>query len=166
MVQSGLKDTVESADAALWHHLHQPWQMVSVYALKEKTATPFVRPRGWCISMKPVTVNARVSGSIFDFALFVSQCKHSLGKKRNGPLLLLAQVGVALLEAALWNDVFVAAQVWVSPIGTIRATVLWKRLRLLSKWKKLYQLRDHLLGLNCGRLDYLFSFIKKVQDAT
>jgi malate synthase len=54
----------------------------------------------------------------------------------------------------------------VSPIGTIRATVLWKRLRLLSKWKKLYQLRDHLLGLNCGRWDYLFSFIKKVQDAS
>jgi malate synthase len=110
-----------------------------------------------------VTVNGVVaSGSIFDFALFLFHNANALLEKGTGPYYYLPKLE-SHYEAALWNDVFVAAQQYLGlPIGTIRATVLLETITAAFQMEEiLYQLRDHSLGLNCGRWDYLFSFIKK-----
>jgi malate synthase len=106
-----------------------------------------------------------VSGSIFDFALYLFHNANTLLEKGTAPYYYLPKLE-SHYEAALWNDVFVAAQQYLGlPIGTIRATVLLETITAAFQMEEiLYQLRDHSLGLNCGRWDYLFSFIKKVQD--
>jgi malate synthase len=134
-----------------------------VYELKEKTATLFVRPRGWHLDEAHVTVNGVVaSGSIFDFALYLFHNANALLEKGTGPYYYLPKLE-SHHEAALWNDVFVAAQQYLGlPIGTIRATVLLETITAAFQMEEiLYQLKDHSIGLNCGRWDYLFSFIKK-----
>ena len=134
-----------------------------VYALKEKTAVLFVRPRGWHLDEAHVTVNGRVaSGSLFDFGLYFFHNVHSLLAKGTKPYFYLPKLE-HYLEARLWNDVFRAAQSYFGvPKGTIRATVLLETITAAFQMEEiLYELRDHSLGLNCGRWDYLFSYIKK-----
>ena len=134
-----------------------------VYALKDKTSVLFVRPRGWHLDEAHVTVNGRVaSGSLFDFGLYFYHNVHALLQNGTRPYYYLPKLE-HYLEARLWNDVFRAAQSYFGvPSGTIRATVLLETITAAYQMEEiLYELRAHSLGLNCGRWDYLFSYIKK-----
>jgi malate synthase len=137
-----------------------------IYKLKPKTSVLFVRPRGWHLDEAHVTVNGQLaSGSIFDFALYFFHNVHALIEKSTGPYFYLPKLE-SHLEARLWNDVFVTAQQYLGvPVGTIRATVLLETITAAFEMEEiLYELRNHSLGLNCGRWDYLFSFIKKFKN--
>lgn len=134
------------------------------YALKEKTATLIVRPRGWHLDERHVTVDGTpVSGSIFDFALyFFHNARHRLGLG-SGTYFYLPKLEHHL-EARLWNDVFTRAEALAGvPEGTIKATVLIETILAAFQMEEiLFELRRHSSGLNCGRWDYIFSYIKKL----
>jgi malate synthase len=133
------------------------------YALDEKTATLLVRPRGWHLDEAHVTIDGEpVSASLFDFALYFFHNAKELMARGTGPYFYLPKME-SHLEARLWNDVFVSAQQEIGiPVGTIRATVLIETiLAAFEMHEILWELRDHSAGLNCGRWDYIFSFIKK-----
>ena len=126
-------------------------------------ATIVVRPRGWHLDEKHVLVDGqRVSGSLFDFALYFFHCARRQLDKGKGPYFYLAKME-SHLEARLWNDAFSLAQDRLGiPRGTIRATVLIETIPAAFEMEEiLYELRDHSAGLNAGRWDYLFSIIKK-----
>ncbi len=133
------------------------------YALAPVTATLMVRPRGWHLDEKHVTVDGRpISAALFDFGLFFFHNAAALIAKGSGPYFYLPKLE-SHLEARLWNDVFVTAQDTLGiPRGTIRATVLIETILAAFEMDEiLYELREHSAGLNCGRWDYIFSFIKK-----
>jgi malate synthase len=136
------------------------------YALQPRTATLMVRPRGWHLVERHVTVDGdAISASLFDFGLFFFHNARALMAKGSGPYFYLPKME-SHLEARLWNDVFVAAQEALGiPRGTIRATVLIETIPAAFEMDEiLYELRDHSAGLNCGRWDYIFSFIKKFRS--
>jgi malate synthase len=133
------------------------------YRLNDKTATLLVRPRGWHLVEKHLIIdNQPVSASLFDFAFYFVHNAKELIARGSGPYFYLPKME-SHLEARLWNDVFVRAQQLLGiPNGTIRATVLIETiLAAFEMHEILYELRDHSAGLNCGRWDYIFSFIKK-----
>ena len=133
------------------------------YSLNPKTAVLMVRPRGWHLSEKHVTFKGRpVSGSLFDFSISFFHNAKILLEKGSGPYFYLPKME-SHLEARLWNDVFREAQEALGiPQGSIRATVLIETILAAFEMDEiLYELRDHSAGLNCGRWDYIFSFIKK-----
>jgi malate synthase len=133
------------------------------YVLGESVATLMVRPRGWHLIEKHVHVDGRpVSASLFDFALFFFHNAEALIHRGSGPYFYLPKLE-SHLEARLWNEVFVLAQETLGiPRGTIRATVLIETiLAAFEMHEILWELREHSAGLNCGRWDYIFSFIKK-----
>jgi malate synthase len=103
-----------------------------------------------------------VSGSIFEFSLYFFHNAHELVRRGVGPYFYLPKME-HYLEARLWNDIFVFSQKHIGmPQGTIRATVLIETLPAAYQMEEiLYELREHSSGLNCGRWDYIFSFIKK-----
>jgi len=136
------------------------------YQLKEKVAVLLVRPRGWHLNEKHVLVDGTViSGSLFDFGLYFFHNAKELLSRGSGPYFYLPKME-SHLEARLWNDVFVFAQSALGvPQGSVRATVLIET--ILGSFEMdeiLYELRDHSAGLNCGRWDYIFSFIKKFRN--
>ncbi|MEA2631622.1 MAG: malate synthase, partial [Chloroflexota bacterium] len=136
------------------------------YRLNERTATLLVRPRGWHLHEKHVKVDGQpVSGSLFDFGLFLFHNARALLGKGTGPYFYLPKLENHR-EARLWNDVFVHAQHELGlPHGTIKATVLIETILAAFEMDEiLYELRDHCVGLNCGRWDYIFSFIKKFRS--
>ena len=129
----------------------------------DELATIVVRPRGWHLDEKHVLVDGqRVSGSLFDFALYFTHCARRQLDKGKGPYYYLAKIE-SHREARLWNDAFNLAQDRLSiPRGTIRATVLIETIPAAFEMEEiLYELREHSAGLNAGRWDYLFSIIKK-----
>src|SRR4029434_7437160 len=133
------------------------------YKLNDKTATLMVRPRGWHLPEKHALVAGKpMSGSLFDFGLYFFHNATELVKRGSGPYFYLPKME-SHLEARLWNDVFNFAQDALKiPRGTIRATVLIETiLGTFEAEEILYELREHSAGLNCGRWDYIFSFIKK-----
>ncbi|KAI0358503.1 malate synthase [Trametes cingulata] len=133
------------------------------YKLKENPAVLIVRPRGWHLDEPRVTVdNQPMSGSLFDFALYFFHNAHELVKRGSGPYFYLPKME-HYLEARLWNDVFNFSQSYIGmPHGTIRATVLIETLPAAFQMEEiLFELRTHSAGLNCGRWDYIFSFIKR-----
>lgn len=136
------------------------------YKLNEKTAVLFVRPRGWHLLEKHMTVDGKpMSGSLFDFGLyFFHNAKEALARG-TGPYFYLPKME-SHLEARLWNDVFVAAQDALGvPQKSIKATVLIETIVATFEMDEiLWELRDHSAGLNCGRWDYIFSFIKKFRE--
>jgi malate synthase len=128
----------------------------------EELATVVVRPRGWHLDEKHLLVDGqRVSGSLFDFALYFAHCARRQLDKGKGPYFYLAKIQ-SHLEARLWNDAFNLAQDLLGiPRGTIRATVLIETIQAAFEMEEiLYELREHSAGLNAGRWDYLFSIIK------
>jgi malate synthase len=136
------------------------------YALKKQTAVLMVRPRGWHLPEKHLSVDGQpVSGAIFDFGLYFYHNVRALLKNGTGPYFYLPKLE-SHLEARLWNDVFVAAQRELGlPVGTIKATVLIETiLAAFEMHEILWELRDHIVGLNCGRWDYIFSLIKKFRN--
>src|SRR6266853_284548 len=136
------------------------------YQLGEKLATLMVRPRGWHLDEKHFKVNGKpISGSLFDFGLFFFHNAAALLRKGTGPYFYLPKLENHL-EARLWNDVFNFAQDELKiPRGSIRATVLIETILAAFEMDEiLYELREHSAGLNCGRWDYIFSFIKKFRN--
>jgi len=136
------------------------------YRLNEKTATLMVRPRGWHLEEAHFTVDGeRISASLFDFGLFVFHNARELLHRGSGPYLYLPKME-HYLEARLWNDVFrTAEEVLELPRGSIRATALIETLPAVFQMDEiLWELREHSAGLNCGRWDYLFSFIKQYEQ--
>ncbi|MGE0759427.1 MAG: malate synthase A, partial [Pirellulaceae bacterium] len=133
------------------------------YRLLDRVATLIVRPRGWHLAEKHVCVDGQeMSASLFDFGLYLFHNAHQLLERGSGPYFYLPKLE-SHLEARLWNDVFVRAQAMLGlPVGTIRATVLIETILAAFEMDEiLYELRDHVAGLNCGRWDYIFSFIKR-----
>jgi malate synthase len=136
------------------------------YKLNEKVATLLVRPRGWHLDEKHVLVDGqRVSGGIFDFALFFFHNAKELIARGAGPFFYLPKME-SHLEARLWNDIFNMAQDELGiPRGTIKATVLIETIVAAFEMEEiLYELREHSAGLNAGRWDYIFSCIKKFKS--
>jgi malate synthase len=137
-----------------------------LYELADRVATLMVRPRGWHLIEKHMLVDGKpVSASIFDFGLFFFHNAHELLRRGSGPYFYLPKLENHA-EASLWNDIFVFAQEWLRiPGGTIRATVLIETITAAFEMDEiLYELRNHSAGLNCGRWDYIFSFIKKFRN--
>jgi malate synthase len=133
------------------------------YRLNEQTATLLVRPRGWHLPERHLLVDGEpVSGSLFDFGLFMFHSAKRALANGTGPYFYLPKLE-SHLEARLWNDVFVHAQDALGiPRGTIRATVLIETILAAFEMEEiLYELREHSAGLNAGRWDYIFSVIKK-----
>jgi len=136
------------------------------YKLKEKTATLIVRPRGWHLVEKHMKVDGKpVSASLFDFGLYFFHNARELMERGTGPYFYLPKME-SHLEARLWNDVFVYAQEQLGiPRGTIKATVLIETILAAFEMDEiLYELREHAAGLNCGRWDYIFSYIKTLRN--
>jgi len=136
------------------------------YRLHEDPATLVVRPRGWHLDEKHVLWDGRpVSAALFDFALYLFHNARALIDRGTGPYFYLAKLE-GHLEARLWNDVFVAAQEYLEiPRGTIKATVLIETILAAFEMDEiLWEMREHIVGLNCGRWDYIFSFIKKFRE--
>jgi malate synthase len=141
-------------------------QAGKTYRLNEKIAVLQVRPRGWHLDEKHVTVDGqRVSGGIFDFALFMFHNAREQLARGAGPYFYLPKME-SHLEARLWNDIFVATQEALGlPRGTIKATVLIETILAAFEMDEiLYELREHSAGLNAGRWDYIFSCIKKFKN--
>src|SRR6202453_4270256 len=133
------------------------------YKLNEKTATLFVRPRGWHLPEKHLLVQGqRISASLVDFGLYFFHNAAALKARGTAPYFYLPKME-SHREARLWNDVFNFAQDALGvPRSTIRATVLIETLPAAFEMDEiLFELKDHSAGLNCGRWDYIFSFIKK-----
>jgi malate synthase len=136
------------------------------YKLNDKIATLLVRPRGWHLDEKHVLLGGKpISGSLFDFGLFFFHNAKQQIANGSGPYFYLPKLE-SHLEARLWNDVFNFAQDALGvPRGTIRATVLIETILASFEMDEiLYELKDHSAGLNCGRWDYIFSFIKKFRN--
>lgn len=133
------------------------------YALKDQIATLMVRPRGWHLSEKHLFIDGEpISGSLFDFGLYIFHNHQKLLKKGTAPYFYLAKLE-SHLEARLWNDVFIYAQEKLGMLrGTIKATVLIETILAAFEMEEiLFELREHSAGLNAGRWDYIFSIIKK-----
>ena len=169
----------EDANAPTWQNLLEGQQNLSeavrrtlrftdpatgkAYELNPTTATLMVRPRGWHLVEKHLEVDGRpVPASLFDFGLFFFHNATEQIARGTGPYFYLPKME-SHLEARLWNDVFVAAEAELGvPAGTLRATVLIETLPAAFEMDEIiHALRDHSAGLNCGRWDYIFSFIKK-----
>ncbi len=134
------------------------------YKLAEHTATLIVRPRGWHLNEKNMTVDgAQISGSLFDFGLYFFHNVAELVRRGSGPYFYLPKME-SHLEARLWHDVFVFAEDTIGvPRGSIAVTALIETiLAAFEEDEILYELREHIVGLNCGRWDYIFSYIKKL----
>lgn len=133
------------------------------YALGPTPAVMMVRPRGWHLDERHVLVDGLpMSGALFDFGLYFFHNAKQLLDAGTGPYFYLPKME-SHLEARLWNDVFLHAQASLGvPTGSIRATVLIETILASFEMDEiLYELREHSAGLNCGRWDYIFSFIKK-----
>jgi len=136
------------------------------YRLNDKTAVLFVRPRGWHLPERHMLVDGQpMSGSIFDFGLYFFHNARELLARGSGPYFYLPKME-SHLEARLWNDIFVHAQDALGvPQKSIKATVLIETILATFEMDEiLWELKDHSAGLNCGRWDYIFSFIKKFRE--
>ncbi|HWE98618.1 MAG TPA: malate synthase A [Caulobacteraceae bacterium] len=135
------------------------------YALKPDPAVLMVRPRGWHLPEAHVEIDGEtMSGSLFDFGLYVFHNAHAQLARGTAPYFYLPKME-SHLEARLWNDVFVFAQERLGvPRGAIKATVLIETLPAAFEMDEIiYELREHMAGLNCGRWDYIFSYIKRLK---
>ncbi|NDJ63256.1 MAG: malate synthase A [Chloroflexi bacterium] len=133
------------------------------YQLNDNPAVLMVRPRGWHLDEKHLLVDGKpVPGGLFDFGLYFFHNVKPLLERGSGPYFYLPKLE-SHLEARLWNDAFLLAQDELGiPRGTIKATVLIETILAAFEMDEiLYELREHSAGLNCGRWDYIFSFIKK-----
>ncbi|MCB9679966.1 MAG: malate synthase A [Alphaproteobacteria bacterium] len=135
------------------------------YRLADRTAVLFVRPRGLHLPEKHIEIDGEVaSGSLVDFGLYFFHNARKALQMGTGPYFYLPKLE-HYLEARWWNDVFVAAQEALGvDKGTIKATVLIETLPASFQLDEiLWELKDHSAGLNCGRWDYIFSYIKTLR---
>ncbi len=136
------------------------------YRLNPQTAVLIVRPRGWHLPERHMVVDGEpMSGALFDFGLYFFHNARPLIRNGSGPYFYLPKLQ-SHLEARLWNEIFLHAQrAFGLPRGTIKATVLIEHILAAFEMDEiLYELRDHAAGLNAGRWDYIFSFIKTFRN--
>ena len=136
------------------------------YALGDKPAVLLVRPRGWHLPEKHLTIDgAPISGGLFDLGLYLFHNAKAALAQGSGPYFYLPKME-SRREARLWNDVFIHAQQALGLAqGTIKVTVLIETLPAAFEMDEiLYELREHVAGLNCGRWDYIFSYIKRLRS--
>jgi malate synthase len=148
--------TIELVDEARGKH----------YKLNDETAVLIVRPRGLHLDERHVLINGqKTSGSLFDFGLYVFHNTKILMDKGSAPYFYLPKLE-HYLEARWWNDVFTYAEKYLSvPHGTFKATLLIETITASFQLNEfIYELKDHIVGLNCGRWDYIFSYIKKFRN--
>ena len=141
-------------------------QRNKTYELNENVAVLIVRPRGLHLNEKHVKIHKEeISGSLFDFGLYFFHNAHTLLSNSSGPYFYLPKLEHHL-EARWWNDVFVFAQDYLNiPQGSIKATVLIETITASFQLDEIiYELKEHMAGLNCGRWDYIFSYIKKFRN--
>lgn len=134
-----------------------------LYELSPQPAVLKVRPRGWHLTEKHLIINGEpASASLFDFGLYMFHNAHELLAQGSGPYFYLPKLE-SHREARLWNDVFTAAENYLQiPRGSIKATVLIETVTAAFEMDEIiYELREHMAGLNAGRWDYIFSVIKK-----
>ena len=136
------------------------------YRLNKDSATLLVRPRGWHLQERHALLGGQpLSASLFDFGLYLFHNARALLQKNTQPYFYLPKLENHL-EARLWNDVFIWAQTALGlPRGTIHATVLIENLLAAFEMDEiLYELREHSIGLNAGRWDYIFSAIRTLRN--
>ncbi|KRA60074.1 malate synthase [Caulobacter sp. Root655] len=134
------------------------------YALGANPAVLVIRPRGWHLPERHLEIDGQpISGALFDFGLYLFHNAKAALAQGSGPYFYLPKLE-SHLEARLWNEVFVHAQQALDlPVGTIKATVLIETIPAAFEMDEIiFELRDHMAGLNCGRWDYIFSFIKRL----
>jgi malate synthase len=134
------------------------------YRLSAKPAALLVRPRGWHLLEEHLAVDGEpISGSLFDFGLYAFHNARTMAAQGATPAFYLPKLE-SRLEARLWNDVFTHAEERLGlPKGAFKATILIETLPAAFEMDEiLYEMRDHIAGLNCGRWDYIFSFIKRL----
>ncbi|MEJ2434086.1 MAG: malate synthase A [Pseudolabrys sp.] len=132
------------------------------YAVGDKPAVLIVRPRGWHLTEAHLTVDGEeIAGGLFDFGLYFFHNAQALLAQGTAPYFYLPKLE-SHLEGRLWNDVFTFAEERFGfALGTIKATVLIETLPAAFEMEEiLWELRDHIAGMNAGRWDYIFSFIK------
>jgi len=137
------------------------------YAVGPSPAVLMIRPRGWHLIEKHVSVDGLpVAGALFDFGLYLWHCAGATLDAGSGPYIYLPKLE-SRHEAALWSDIFEFAEEWLGlERGTIKATVLIETLPAAFEMDEiLYELRDNIVGLNCGRWDYIFSYIKRLGNS-
>ena len=159
-VIGGQQNLIEAVRGTLAHESGE-----KSYRLGARRATLVVRPRGWHLEERHILVDGMpASASLVDFGLYFFHNAAALLERGSGPYFYLPKME-SHLEARLWNDVFVGAQELLGiPRGTIRATCLIETLPAAFEMEEiLYELREHASGLNAGRWDYLFSFLKIFQ---
>ena len=136
------------------------------YRLSDTPAVLIVRPRGWRLDERHATLNGEpMSGALFDFGLYMFHCAKAAIASGSGPYVYLPKME-SHLEARLWNEVIVFTQDRLGiPQGTVKVTALIETLPAAFEMDEiLFELRDHMAGLNCGRWDYIFSFIKSFAE--
>ena len=136
------------------------------YSLNDDTACLFVRPRGLHLNESHISIdNKPIPASLFDFGMFLFHNGKFLSDSGEGPYFYIPKIE-HYLEARWWNDVFMWSQEALGiPLGTIKATVLIETLPAAFQMDEiLYELKDHSAGLNCGRWDYIFSYIKTLKN--
>ena len=161
-----LEGQINLVDAVRRTIIYDDPQSKRHYALNPKAAVLLVRPRGWHLPEAHVLLDgAPIAGAFFDFGLYFFHNAKELLARGSGPYFYLPKIE-SRLEAKLWNDVFVYSQETLGvPRGTIKATVLIETIMAAFEMDEiLYELRDHSAGLNCGRWDYIYSFIKKFAE--
>lgn len=136
------------------------------YKLSDNPAVLIVRPRGWHLNEYHILVDGQpMSASLFDALTYLFHNAKTLLTQNSGPYFYLPKLE-SHLEARLWNDVFIKAQELLGlPPRSIKATVLIETITAAFEMDEIiYELKDHIVGLNCGRWDYIFSFIKKFRN--
>ncbi|WP_350287256.1 malate synthase A [uncultured Croceitalea sp.] len=136
------------------------------YALNDKTATLLVRPRGLHLNERHLLIDGReASGSLIDFALYVFHNTKILQNRGSAPYFYLPKLE-HYLEARWWDDVFTFTEDYLGTYtGTFKATVLIETITASFQLDEIiYELKNHIVGLNCGRWDYIFSYIKKFRN--
>ncbi|UJH66659.1 malate synthase A [Allomuricauda sp. SCSIO 65647] len=172
----------EDSNAPTWHNCLQGQQNLidanrrtishydakkdKSYQLNDEVAVLLVRPRGLHLNERHVLINGEeISGSLFDFALYVFHNTRTLMSRGSAPYFYLPKLE-HYLEARWWDEVFTFAEEYLSvPIGTFKATVLIETITASFQLDEIiYELKNHIVGLNCGRWDYIFSYIKKFRN--
>ena len=136
------------------------------YTLNTETAVLLVRPRGLHLNERHIQIKeAEISASLFDFGLYVFHNTKTMMANNTAPYFYLPKLE-HYLEARWWNEVFEFAQEYLNvPKGTFKTTVLVETITASHQLDEIiYELKDHIVGLNCGRWDYIFSYIKKFRN--
>ena len=136
------------------------------YKLNDEVAVLLVRPRGLHLNERHILINGEVtSGSLVDFGLYVYHNSGILRRRGSAPYFYLPKLE-HYLEARWWNEVFTFAEEYIGiPVGTYKATVLIETITASFQLDEIiYELKNHIVGLNCGRWDYIFSYIKKFRN--